>query len=207
MDNGQHVFLRCCTAYRGFLGRIGASGRTFLQPRMAIPVIAPDGPPGGSGEAVCRRRFIWRAPWRDIRSSVRESVCGPPWRPWRWRGWIRFAELDRSTFGQWLDSRRQSPAAVESLWNLIALPTLNLPADAASLALAVKVFRTGLLTKRDAADVGYATAPRSPRYTRNPPDGLCRLRGHRSTHTPVRAVEATPGGMFVVHAGPSKPTP
>ena len=26
-DNGQHVFLRCCTAYRGFIDRIGATGQ------------------------------------------------------------------------------------------------------------------------------------------------------------------------------------
>ena len=32
VDNGQHVFLRCCTAYRGFLRRIGAEGKTH-RPR------------------------------------------------------------------------------------------------------------------------------------------------------------------------------
>ena len=100
-------------------------------------------------------------------------------------------------------------AAVESLWNLIALPTLNLPADAASLALAVKVFRTGLLTKRDAADVGYATVP-SPRYTRNPPDGLCRLRGHRSISTRrfARWKRRRVGcSSSTLKRDPSKPTP
>src|SRR5439155_1099254 len=50
--------------------------------------------------------------------------------------------LDERTFGAWLRDRRQSPAAIDALWNLIALPTLNLPAQEASLALAVKVFRT-----------------------------------------------------------------
>src|SRR5262249_59476409 len=45
-----------------------------------------------------------------------------------------------------------------ALWNLIALPTLNLPADEASLAAAVKVFRTGLLDSADAADIGIPAA-------------------------------------------------
>ena len=27
VDNGQHVFLRCCTAYRWFLDRIGRRDR------------------------------------------------------------------------------------------------------------------------------------------------------------------------------------
>src|SRR5439155_610933 len=69
--------------------------------------------------------------------------------------------LDERTFGAWLRDRRQSPAAIDALWNLIALPTLNLPAQEASLALAVKVFRTGLLDAADAGDVGYATVPLS----------------------------------------------
>ena len=27
IDNGQHVFLRCCTAYQGLLARLGMTGR------------------------------------------------------------------------------------------------------------------------------------------------------------------------------------
>ena len=45
-DNGQHVFLRCCTAYRTFLERIGAADRVFLQPRLDLPVLRPGGPSG-----------------------------------------------------------------------------------------------------------------------------------------------------------------
>src|SRR5690606_7331192 len=41
IDNGQHVFLRCCTAYRGFLERLGVSDLVALQPRLAVPVAAP----------------------------------------------------------------------------------------------------------------------------------------------------------------------
>lgn len=69
--------------------------------------------------------------------------------------------LDRATFGNWLAERGESAAAVEALWNLIALPTLNLPASEASLGLAAQVFQVGLLDRRDAGDVGYAGAPLS----------------------------------------------
>jgi squalene-associated FAD-dependent desaturase len=162
VDNGQHVFLRCCTAYRRFLARIGAEGRTAMQPRMAIPVVAPGGTSGwlrrgGMPAPVHLAGALWRYPFltpmerlRAARAALALARLDPS-----------SDELDRRTFGDWLSERRQSAAAVESLWNLIALPTLNLPAEAASLALAVKVFRTGLLSKRDAADVGYATMPLS----------------------------------------------
>ncbi|HZC13036.1 MAG TPA: FAD-dependent oxidoreductase, partial [Thermoleophilaceae bacterium] len=43
IDNGQHVFLRCCTAYRAFLERVGAAGAAVLQRRLSIPVLAPGG--------------------------------------------------------------------------------------------------------------------------------------------------------------------
>ena len=56
--------------------------------------------------------------------------------------------LDEQTFADWLRAHGQSENAIDALWNLIALPTLNLPADEASLAGAVKVFRTGLLDSR-----------------------------------------------------------
>ena len=30
LDNGQHVHLRCCTAYRAFIDRIGAAGMVTM---------------------------------------------------------------------------------------------------------------------------------------------------------------------------------
>jgi squalene-associated FAD-dependent desaturase len=67
--------------------------------------------------------------------------------------------LDTVTFGAWLARHGQRPAAIERLWDLIALPTVNVRADEASLALAVKVFRTGLLDAADAGDLGWSTVP------------------------------------------------
>src|SRR5205085_488123 len=43
LDNGQHVFLRCCTAYRALLARLGSEPDTILQPRLEIPVLSPGG--------------------------------------------------------------------------------------------------------------------------------------------------------------------
>jgi len=43
VDNGQHVFLRCCTAYRGLLARLGMAGSVTLQDRFDITVASPGG--------------------------------------------------------------------------------------------------------------------------------------------------------------------
>src|SRR5215470_11677214 len=44
VDTGQHVFLRCCTAYRGLLGRLGVEAHAPLQPRFDVTVLSPHGP-------------------------------------------------------------------------------------------------------------------------------------------------------------------
>ena len=60
-DNGQHVFLRCCTAYRDLLERIGAAQLTVMQPRLSIPIRLLG--PGGVGSLLrrtqgpCRHRL------------------------------------------------------------------------------------------------------------------------------------------------------
>src|SRR5215467_12747332 len=41
IDTGQHVFLRCCTAYRGLLDRLGMAAQAPMQPRFDVAVFSP----------------------------------------------------------------------------------------------------------------------------------------------------------------------
>jgi squalene-associated FAD-dependent desaturase len=191
VDNGQHVFLRCCTAYRSFLDRVGAADSTVLQDRMAIPVLSPGGRVGWL------RRTGLPAPLHLGRALTRYPFIRGMDRPRVMRAALALGrmdpddpELDGRTFGSWLREHRQSDAAVEAMWNLIALPTLNLPADQASLALAVKVFRTGLLSQRDSADVGYARVPLSEVHGEPAARSLRSAGVHVHLHAPVRGITA-----------------
>ena len=56
-------------------------------------------------------------------------------------------------------STARAPHAIAALWDLIALPTLNLRAAEASLALGAFVFQEGLLSDAAAGDVGLHRAP------------------------------------------------
>lgn len=159
-DNGQHVFLRCCTEYRRFLDRIGAAGQTHLQPRLDIPVLAP----GGARADITRTNLpsplhlagaLLR--YRHLSLADRARLGRPTLALRRLR--LDDPALDDETFGSWLARHGQRPAAIEKLWDLITLPTVNVPASEASLALAAKVFRTGLLDHADGADVGWSTVP------------------------------------------------
>ena len=158
LDNGQHVHLRCCTAYRDFIDRIGAAGMVTMQPRLAIPVIRP-----GRGVAWIRRANL-PAPLHLARSlgAYRHLSLGERLQLGRalvglMRLDLRDASLDARTFGDWLRAHGQSDRSFEALWDLIVLPTVNLPSAEASLRLAAMVFKVGLLRDRSAADLGYTT--------------------------------------------------
>jgi squalene-associated FAD-dependent desaturase len=162
IDNGQHVFLRCCTDYRGLLGRLGVEDRTVLQERLSIPVIAPGGKRGTLARsglptplhlAGALATYPFLSPLERLRAARTARALS--------KLDLEDPSLDAVSFGSWLEDRGESDAAVDGLWNLIALPTLNLPARRASLAMAAKVFQTGLLDANDAGDVGYARVPLS----------------------------------------------
>ena len=160
-DNGQHVFLRCCTAYLDFLDRIGARGDVVLQERLNIAVLRPHHRTGW-----LRRSPHLPAPLHLAASLARYPHLGATDRLRLARATVSLARLDlddpaldSQTFETWLAAHGQRPEAISALWNLIALPTLNLPASEASLAMATKVFQTGLLTERRAADIGRSRVP------------------------------------------------
>jgi len=160
VDNGQHVFMRCCVAYRGFLERLGVADRVLLQRRLAVPVLTPGGPaswirraplPAPAQLAPSLLRFAPLAFAERLRAAVtvrRLGALDPDDRA-----------LDGERLGDWLRANGESERSIDCFWDLLIRPTLNLSARDASLALAVKVLKTGFLTEADGADIGYAEVP------------------------------------------------
>jgi squalene-associated FAD-dependent desaturase len=160
LDNGQHVFLRCCTSYRALLEDLGSVGDTVLQDRLEIPVLAPGRP------VAWLRRTPLPAPLHLSTSLLRYRHLTPMQRMRAARAAVALGRvdpddprIDQRSFGTWLSEHGQRPPAVDALWELIGRPTLNLHAGDASLAAAAFVFRTGLLERADAGDIGYARSP------------------------------------------------
>jgi len=202
MDNGQHVFLRCCSVYRRFLERIDATRLTELQSRLSIPVVSP----GGRVARIERARLpapahlppsLARFPYLSRRDRIGIARAVRPLSK------LDLADpaLDRRTFGSWLKEHGQSPAAVDALWNLIVLPTVNLPATEASLALSAKVFQTGLLESADAGDIGYAAVPLQHLHGDMGTEALERAGVDVRTRTRVDRVEPRGDGFAVTWNG------
>jgi squalene-associated FAD-dependent desaturase len=156
MDNGQHVFLRGCLAYRGLLQRLGSEHLVYVQPRLEIPVLTP-----GRRPYVLRRSSL-PAPLHLAGALARYPHLSLPQRVGAARAALALMRLgacereaDAVTLGEWLSRHGQSPQAIAALWDLIALPTLNLPAAQASLSLGAFVFQNGLFSSADAGDIGF----------------------------------------------------
>ncbi|MET8955041.1 hydroxysqualene dehydroxylase HpnE [Streptomyces sp. NPDC004393] len=164
VDNGQHVYLRCCTAYRWFLDRIDASALAPLQDRLDVPVLDADRAPG-------RRLGRLRRDALPVPLHLGRSLATYPHLSLAERARVGRAALalraldltdpalDTQDFGSWLAAHGQSARAVEALWDLVGVATLNAVAGDSSLGLAAMVFKTGLLSDPGAADIGWARVP------------------------------------------------
>ena len=161
VDNGQHVFMRCCTSYRALLDRLGVTALTTLQPRLDVNVVrAADGRRGRL------RRDALPAPLHLARALSSYAVLSPADRIRAVRAALALRRVDRDdprtdhrSFGDWLGAHGQNAATADALWDLVGIATMNARCADASLAIAATVFQIGLLTDPAAADLGWSMVP------------------------------------------------
>jgi squalene-associated FAD-dependent desaturase len=199
IDNGQHVFLRCCDQYLSFLARIGARSDVELPDRLDLPVTAPATRPGRPTRMGRLRRGPLPAPLHLAGSVLRyphlpladRLAAGRAMMALR-RLNLEDPALDEESFGSWLARHGQSPASVAALWDLITVPTVNLPAREASLAMAAKVFQTGLLDDPRAADIGWSRVPLGQLHGERAGAALAQAGVEVRLGVPVRSIETGP---------------
>ncbi|MER5811566.1 hydroxysqualene dehydroxylase HpnE [Streptomyces sp. NPDC002033] len=164
VDNGQHVYLRCCTAYRWFLDRVEGAALAPLQDRLDVPVLDVAHPAGPRLGRL--RRSALPVPLHLAASLARYPHLSLADRLSVGRAALALRRLDPADpaldgldFATWLARYGQSPRTIEALWDLVGIATLNATADRSSLGLAAMVFKTGLLSENGAADIGWARVP------------------------------------------------
>ncbi|WP_030872732.1 hydroxysqualene dehydroxylase HpnE [Streptomyces sp. NRRL S-37] len=203
VDNGQHVYLRCCTAYRWFLDRIDGAALAPLQDRLDVPVLDVTRPEGrrlgrlrrdalpvplhlGRGLATYPHLSL-----ADRARAVRAALA--------LKG-LDLADpaLDTQDFGSWLTAHGQSARAVEALWDLVGVATLNAVAGDTSLSLAAMVFKTGLLSDPAAADIGWARVPLGELHDRLARKALDSAGVRTEVRTRVTSVSANGDGGWSV---------
>ncbi|MGW2328693.1 hydroxysqualene dehydroxylase HpnE [Streptomyces sp. NPDC001700] len=204
VDNGQHVYLRCCTAYQWFLDRVGATPLATLQGRLDVPVVDAAARPG-------RRLGRLRRTGLPVPLHLAASLATYPHLSLAERAQVGRAALalgrldpldpalDGEDFAGWLRRHGQSPRAVEALWDLVGVATLNATAEHASLGLAAMVFKTGLLSEAGAADIGWARAPLGELHDTQARAALDAAGVRTELRTRVSAVTRAPEGPWTVH--------
>jgi hydroxysqualene dehydroxylase len=194
VDNGQHVFLRCCAAYRGLLARLGMTGSVTLQDRFDVTVLRP------GGRARLRRTAL-PGPLHMGRALTGYHFLSLPERLRVPRAALALAALDPADealdaqrLGDWLAARGQDERTRRVLWDLFTVSALNIDGDDASLALAATVVKTALLGARDAADIGAPAIPLGDLHGRAAAALLGRMGARVRLGAKAAAVEMLPGG-------------
>ncbi len=198
VDNGQHVFLRCCTAYRELLARLGVSRLVRLQERLDVPIVD-----SVTGRHHRLRRNNLPAPLHLAPALLRYRALSPRQR-------VRLAvamramtnvdreSVDDTSFGDWLRSHGQDARTVAAVWDLIGVATLNARADDASLSLAATVFQIGLLTDTDAGDLGWSEVPLQQLHGDPAAAELGRIGGTVRRNAKVEAISPVSDGWSVL---------
>ena len=158
VDNGQHVFMGCCTYYIDFVRALGAYCDATLQDSLHAEVVL-DGKRGTLssmpflGPLHLMPSFL-KYPHLGISDKIRAAY-----------GLVRVGltdrrknspTLDSETFYNWLKRHQQPERAIENFWNLVILPTLNDDVRSVSADMALKVIKEGLLKRPGDAAIGYA---------------------------------------------------
>ncbi|GAA4558761.1 hydroxysqualene dehydroxylase HpnE [Planotetraspora kaengkrachanensis] len=197
-DNGQHVFLRCCTAYRGLLDRLGQTGNVSVQDRFDMHVLAPGGRTGRL------RRSALPGPLHMLPALATYSLLTPADRLRAMRGSLALRRLDpadlrldRAGLGGWLTAHGQSEAARRDLWDLFTVAALNVRTEEAALGPAAMVFKTALLGRADAADIGVPAVSLRELHGTAARSAIERGGGEVRLSAKVEAIE--PGPTIVVN--------
>lgn len=160
VDNGQHVFLACCTEFIDFVREIEqlSSPRQsllYLQDRFDAVLLARDRPParlraaplpapGHLALALLGYRHLGLSERIQVGRAV--LAAGKP-------------PQDGETFAAWLDRHHQSKRTREAFWNPFMVPALNAPLEDVSAESALFTIVTSFLSDAGAARFGYARVP------------------------------------------------
>jgi squalene-associated FAD-dependent desaturase len=158
VDNGQHVYLACCSEFIRFVERVGMSGALHTQDRFDVVVYSKNGARSGL-----------RAGNLPAPLHVLASFAGYKHLPVRGKLEIARALLslrvnpksarEDLSFAQWLRLQRQGAQTIRSFWEPFMVPALNAPLERMNAAEAAFVISTAFLQDRGAARFGYSTVP------------------------------------------------
>ena len=158
VDNGQHVFLGCCSYYIDFLKATSAVERAYLQKSLRTEVVL-------NGRSAVLSSVPVLGPLHLLPSLLRYPHIGFKDKLLALYGLLRVkltdrskssADLDKETGYAWLKRHGQTERAIANLWNLFILPALNDDVRDVSADMALMLFQEALLKRPADAAIGLS---------------------------------------------------
>jgi hydroxysqualene dehydroxylase len=154
VDNGQHVFLACCTEFIEFARSVGMERQLRMQERFDAVILARNGKRGRL------RAGAFRAPFHLMPSFTTYPFLSLGEK-------LRIARIILSsprakrveTFEQWLQRCHQGAGERRAFWDPFFVPALNAPFDRVAASDALFVLQTAFLGEAGAARFGFSRVP------------------------------------------------
>ena len=155
VDNGQHVFLACCTEFIRFVTRLGMAEKLYVQRRFEVLAFSKNGKQGRlraqplppplhlAASFLTYRHLRWSARLRVIRALLA----------------IKDGLHSDETFAQWLRRHGQQDNEVRAFWEPFIVPALNAPLERVAAKDAALVLLRAFYEDAGAARFGFTTVP------------------------------------------------
>ncbi|SVE27336.1 uncharacterized protein METZ01_LOCUS480190, partial [marine metagenome] len=157
VDNGQHIFMHCTTAYTNFLERLGTFNLTKQQKLLHVPVFDE------KGQRSDIQTTYLPAPLHFIPTFISYKHLAL-------RQKIQIAAIllkiklfnvsgttEDQSFHSWLSSQGQDDQTIRDFWDFLMKPILNCTTTQASAEQALFVINKGLLSDKKAMAIGFST--------------------------------------------------
>jgi squalene-associated FAD-dependent desaturase len=207
VDNGQHVFMECTTAYIAFLRKLGTLGLARRQKRLRVRVFGPRGRSARLAAMPLPPPFhlAWSfARYRHLSLADRIRAGRLMLRAWRMPEEDRHA-LGGTAFAEWLRANGQSPAAIRDFWDFVLIPTLNCRSSQAAAADALFVLREGFLQTSSSAAVAIPAVGLSRLHIDPAVEYIHRRGGEIRAGQAVEGLEVAQGAVTGLRSGHGAP--
>jgi squalene-associated FAD-dependent desaturase len=156
VDNGQHVFLACCTEFIAFARAVGMDDALYVQPRFEALVLERSGRQGSLrtgglpaplhlGPSFLQYGLLDTSAKLQIARALVSAMTG--------------TVAKDETFEMWLRRNGQGAGARRAFWDPFFVPAINAPFDRVGAADAMFVLRTAFLRDPKAARFGFSRVP------------------------------------------------
>ena len=201
VDIGQHIWLRCCTAFEELLRDLGVpEDWVYRQRRVAMPYRRPDGSvfqftAGRLPGMLAFLPALLRMPGLSVRDKLSYLVGSARARLYSDR---QVEALDRISAADWLRAQRQPPAVVAWFWEPFIVGVCNGRLAEVSARHALTAVRESLLRSPEAAAICLLRRPLSAVFDRLARQVLERV--GIAVRTGENVVEVSPGAAVMVRA-------